>query len=42
MSRLSDSSIVKEFQVLDLEVKLGSALLDKRELKCITVRYLEP
>ena len=32
MSRLTDGNVIKEFQELDIEVKLGSTVLDKRKL----------
>lgn len=38
MSGLTKIKVIKEFQELDIEVKPGSAVLDKREL---TAHYLE-
>ena len=32
MNRLTDGNVIKEFQELDIEVKLGSTVLDKRKL----------
>ena len=42
MSRLTDGAVVREFRELDIEVKLGSSVLDRRKLQdFLAGHYLE-
>ena len=42
MSRLTDGAVVREFRELDIEVKPGSSVLDRRKLQdFLAGHYLE-